>query len=444
MAPHMVSSINKKAYAGFSEGVQDFPFEKFLRSGDRICFGQACSEPIGLLGELLRQGEQLHARFGRLKLLVLGSYSGLIRPEHSAWFDFESYGAFGDCGGLARAGMLELYPLHYSQLPMALRTTLRPDVLLLQLSAANEQGQHSLGVAHDFQLIAAQAARVVLAEINAQAPFSPSALLPEGLRIDHAVQTDLPLVEGAVSADDATSEAIAARVAALIDNGATLQMGIGSLMDAICKALASHRDLGVHSGILTDGLAQLMQSGVVNNTRKGSHVGLSVVGSLLGSRALFDFAHHNPQVCLAATEITHAPQSLALQTRFCSINSAVEVDLTGQVNSEVSGGRYIGAVGGQLDFIRAAVRSEGGLSIIALPSSARQGSISRIVSKVQGVVTTPRSDVDVIVTEWGVAHLRGRSLAQRARAMIEIAHPDHRDALRQSAADVAGITALSV
>lgn len=443
MAQHLTSSFNKKAFAGFSESVQDFPFEKFLQPGDRICFGQACSEPTGLLSELLRQGEQLHARFGRLKLLVLGSYSGLIRPEHSAWFDFESYGAFGDCGNLARSGLLELYPLHYSQLPMALRSTLRPDVMLLQLSAADVQGRHSLGVANDFQLIASQAARVVLAEITAQAPFSPSALLPNDLRIEHAVQTDLPLVEGPASADDATSEAIAARVAALIDNGATLQMGIGSLMDAVCKALASHRDLGIHSGILTDGLAQLMQSGAVNNTCKGSHVGQSVVGSLLGSRALFDFAHHNPQIYLASTNITHAPKSLALQTRFCSINSAVEVDLTGQVNSEVSNGRYIGAVGGQLDFIRAAVRSESGLSIIALPSSAKQGSISRIVSKVQGVVTTPRSDVDVIVTEWGVAHLRGRSLAQRARAMIEIAHPDHRDALRQSAADVAGITALS-
>lgn len=443
MSQQEFSQTEVTAFQSFSDEVDDFPFAKYLKPGDRICFGQACSEPTGLLGELLRQGEQLHARFGRLKLLVLGSYSGLIRPEHSAWFDFESYGAFGNCGSLAQAGLLELFPLHYSQLPLALETTLRPDVMLLQISAADVQGRHSLGVANDFQLVAARSAREVLVEITAEAPFSPSALLPADLRIAHAVRTDLPLVEGPISNDDTTSEKIATKVAALVENGMTLQMGIGSLMDAICRALALHRDLGVHSGILTDGLAKLMQDGVVNNTRKGSHVGQSVVGSLLGSKALFQFAHANPQVCLAGTEITHAPQSLALQNRFCSINSAVEVDLTGQVNSEVSGGRYIGAVGGQLDFIRAAMRSEGGLSIIALPSSAKQGSISRIVSKVQGVVTTPRSDVDVIVTEWGVAHLRGRSLAQRARAMIDVAHPAHRDALRQSAADVAGMTALS-
>lgn len=434
----MTAMTDRQAFRRIRASAGDFPFDEVLRPGDRICFGQACSEPTGLLGELLRQGEHLHARFGRLKLFVFGSYSGLIRPEHSAWFDLESYGAFGDCSALAREGLLDVYPVHYSQIPALLQDQLRPDVMLLQLSTADDQGRHSLGVANDFQLVAARSARTVIAEVTTLAPFSPSALLPDDVRIDHVVQTDLPVVEGPASAQDGTSAQIAALVAGMINDGSTLQMGIGSLMDAICRALASHRDLGVHSGILNDGLAELMKRGVVTNARKSSHVGQSVVGSLLGSRRLFDFAHNNTAICLSPTDITHGVESLAKQVRLCSINSAIEVDLTGQVNAEVSGGRYIGAVGGQVDFVRAAVRSPGGASIIALPSTARRGSISRIVATLQGPVATPRSDVDYVVTEWGVAQLRGRSLSQRVRAMAAIAHPDHREELLHAALAVAG------
>ncbi|MBB1634919.1 hypothetical protein A9975_29185 [Cupriavidus sp. UME77] len=398
-----------------------------------MCFGQACSEPQSLLRELLNQGERLHARFGRLKLFVFGSYSGLIKPEHAAWFDFEGYGAIGDTSALARAGLLDIYPVHYSALPALLASTLRPDVMLLQLSRPDGAGQYSLGVACDFQLTASRNARVVIAEVNAHAPFSPGALLPDDVRIDHVVRSDLPLVEAPRAARDDISDRIASHVAGLIEDGATLQMGVGSVMDAVCRALATHKDLGVHGGILTDGLADLMRQGVVTNARKGSHVGQSVVGSLLGTRHLFEFADNNAQISLAETHVTHSPESLARQLRLCSINSAVEVDLTGQVNAEMSGGRYIGAVGGQLDYLRAAARSPGGASIVALPSTARGGSVSRIVADLNGPVTTPRSDVGYVVTEWGVARLKDRPLADRVRAMIAIAHPDHRDALVERA-----------
>ena len=410
-------------------GPEGFPFETVLRPGDRISFGQACSQPVGLVRELLRQGKSLHARLGRLKLFVGGSYSGLLRPEHAAWFEFASYCAFGDVAALARSGELELYPVHYSQLPSLLATELRPDVVFLQLSPADANGRHSLGVAYDFQLAAARQARVVIAEVNACAPFSPSALLPNDLRIDHVVSVDEPLVEFPRTAIDDTSERISAHVAGLVEHGATLQMGIGSLMEAICVALGEHRDIGIHTGVLIDGMAELMMRGVVTNARKGSHVGQSVTASLLGSRRLFEFADHNPAICLVETEISHGSASLAKQLRFCSINSAVEVDLTGQVNAEVARGQYVGAVGGQIDFIRAAALCDGGVSIIALPSSAGGGKISRIVKTLNGPVTTPRSDVDYIVTEWGVARLRGRTLREREKLMAGIAHPDHRDAL---------------
>ncbi|WP_233853003.1 acetyl-CoA hydrolase/transferase family protein [Paraburkholderia sp. HD33-4] len=418
-------------------GAEDFPFESVLRPGDRICFGQACSEPTGLVRELLRQGERLHAKFGRLKLFICGSYSGLIKPEHGAWFDFEGYGAIGDSALLERRGLLDVHPVHYSQLPALMESTLRPDVMLLQLSGPDLQGRYSLGAANDFQSTAARSARVVIAELTSFAPFSPSALLPDDVRIDHVVRTDLPLIEVTSAASDDTAEAIASHVAGLIEDGATLQLGVGSLMDAICRRLINHKDLGVHGGIMTDGLAELMMRGNITNARKGSHPGRSVIGSLLGTRRLFDFADNNDDICLSETDVTHSPESLGRQYRLSSINSAVEVDLSGQVNAEVSGGRYIGAVGGQLDFVRAAVRSPGGKSIIALPSTARGGSISRIVSSLHGPVTTPRSDVEYVVTEWGVACLRGRSITERMRAMLAIAHPNHREAL-SAAVHVAG------
>lgn len=410
----------------------DFRFDAVLRPGDCISFGQACSEPVGLVRALLGQAEALHATLGRLKMFVAGSYSGLLRPEHGAWFDFVGYAAFGDAAALVHAGRMEVYPVHYSRLPELLAHQLQPDVVLLQLSQPDARGRHSLGVASDYQLSTARRARVVIAEVNARTPYLPNALLPEGIRIDHFVWSDELLVEGPRAASDPVIEQVASHVAGLICNEATLQMGIGSLMDAVSRALQSHRNLGVHSGVLTDGLAELMKRGVVTNACKGVNIGRSVAGALLGSRALFDFANDNPDILLAETDVTHGEASLAQQRRLCSINSAIEVDLTGQVNSEVSGGRYIGAIGGQVDFVRAATRSEGGASIIALPSSARGGQVSRIVTKLSGPVTTPRSDVDHVVTEWGIASLRGLSLRQRARAMVGIAHPEHREEILRS------------
>jgi acetyl-CoA hydrolase len=416
---------------------EEFRFDAVLRRNDLISFGQACSEPVGLLRALLKQAESLHGSLGRLKLFVAGSYSGLLRPEHGAWLDFAGYAAFGDAAALVRAGRMEIHPVCYSRLPSLLERELRPDVVLLQLSRPDARGRYSLGLASDYQLATARRARVVIAEVNARTPYLPNALLPDDIRIDQFVASDEPLVEGPRSAADAIADQVAGHVAGLVGDGATLQLGIGSLMDAICRALRSHRDLGIHSGVLTDGLADLMKRGIVTNARKGAYAGRSVVGSLLGSRALFDFADRNPDIVLAETPVTHGEASLQQQSRLCSINSAVEVDLTGQVNAEVSGGRYIGAVGGQADFVRAATRCEGGASIIALPSSARGGQVSRIVARLGGPVTTPRCDIDHVVTEWGVASLRNLSLRQRARAMAGIAHPDHREALLRAASDPA-------
>jgi acyl-CoA hydrolase len=410
-------------------------FLRFLEPGDVISLGQGCSEPLTLTRQLAAQRAELCSALGRLKVFLAGSFSGMFTPDMAAQFDFASYGAVGDAAALARAGSLDIYPLHYSQLPRLLAGALRPDVVLLQLSPPDAAGRHSLGVANDYQLATARHARVVIAEVNARMPWTFGALLPTDLRIDHMVHSDIALVDAPTSQVGKTAEHIATHVAALVPDGATLQLGMGSIMDAVCRALRSHRDLGVHSGVIGDGVADLMAAGVVNNSRKPRYTGITVAHSLFGSRRLFDFAHLNPAIHVVETDVTHGAQSLATVGRLCAINSATEIDLTGQINAEVSAGAYVGAVGGQMDFMRAAAQSDGGLSIIALASTAAGGKISRIVAGMHGTVTTPRADVDCVVTEWGVAQLRGLSLRERARAMLAIAHPEHREALR-SAADL--------
>ena len=220
---------------------------------------------------------------------------------------------------------------------------------------------------------------------------------------------------------------MAARVAGLVEDGATVQFGIGALPEACLDALAGHRDLGIHSGLLNDAAMRLIQAGVATGARKTVDPGVAVGGFLGGSAALFRFAHRHPAIRLRGTGYTHDPAVLAAQWRLAAINSACEVDLSGQVNAEVAGGRYVGSVGGASDFLRGAARSPGGVPIIALPSTA--GPASRIVVHLNGPVSTPRADAGVIVTEYGVADLRGAPVTVRYERMLAVAHPDHRAAL---------------
>jgi acyl-CoA hydrolase len=223
---------------------------------------------------------------------------------------------------------------------------------------------------------------------------------------------------------------IAEKVAAIVPNGATIQLGVGSLPAAIAAALHSHQDLGVHSGVVSDVLVDLIEAGVVTNARKGIDAGVTVTGGLFGTERLRAYANNNPAVVMRASSYTHNQHVLGRVHALHAINSAIEVDLTGQVNSEIAGKRYLGAVGGQLDFVRGAQRSPGGRSIIALPSITADGKHSRIVASLDGrPVTCPRSDADLVVTEYGVAHLRGCGFHERARRLVAVAHPDFRDAL---------------
>lgn len=404
-------------------------FSSLIRPGDTVLWGQANAEPVTLTRALMAQRHD----FQHLRVLLGIANTDTCRPEHADAVHFLAYCGAGGNRALAEAGMLDILPCHYSQMAALLRSgELRIDVLMLQLSPPDASGRHSLGIANEYLLCALEQAAVVIGEVNRQVPWTYGERTLGLDDLDAVVYTDRPpLASGADSGGMREVETqIARNIAPLVEDAATLQTGIGAIPDAVLSALTDHRDLGVHSGSIGDGVMRLMQSGAINNSRKSRDLGISVGGVLMGSQALHQFAHLNPSIQLRSSLYTHDAQVLASLERLVAINSAVEVDLTGQVNSEVAAGSYLGAVGGALDFIRGAHQSRGGLPIIALPSSAR--SRSRIVARLNGPVTIPRSDAGLIVTEHGVADLRGLTLNQRVRKMLDIAAPEYRAGLEDA------------
>jgi acyl-CoA hydrolase len=402
---------------------------RFLRPGDRIVIGQACGEPTTLVETLIAQGKEI----GGLSVFIATSFSGLFEPQATDSFAVSSMGAIGALRSLADAHKLSVIPCHVSQVgPMIEAGIIGCDVAFVQLSPADANGNHSFGLICDHVQAAVAKARVVIAEINEQVPFTVGELLPAS-RIGGAVHVSRMPVQVPPATIGETDEAIARHAAAYIGDGAVLQTGVGAVPDAILRLLHDRRDLGVHSGMLGDGLVALVEAGVVTNARKSIDTGVSINGALIGTRRLYEFAHRNPRIRMCSTAYTHDAAVLARLTGLVTINSALEVDLSGQVNAEQSGSAYMGGTGGQVDFVRAGSRSPGGHSIIALPATARGGKLSRITVNLAGPVTTARSDVDVIVTEFGAAELKGQTLAERTRRLVAIAHPDFREDLDRAA-----------
>ncbi len=401
---------------------------RFIRAGDTVVVAQGPAEPLTLTAALVAQAD----RIGPITVFIGATYSETFGPGEAPRIRYVSYGALGTNARLARAGRLEVVPCHYSQLPALFQAgPWKADVVLLGVSPP-VGGRATLGAAHGFALAAAQRARVVLAEENDQAPWMHGGELPAGLRIDAIVRSSRPLPRYPDAVPGDLDRAVAARVAALIADGATLQLGVGSVPDAVLEALAGHRDLGLHSGMLTSALLPLLERGVVTNARKAIDAGVTVTGMLIGAERLYRHAHSNPALRLAGPDYTHAVGVIARLPGFVSVNSAVEVDLFGRVNAESAGATYVGGIGGQTDFIRGAAAAPGGRAIIALPSASRDGKASRIVERCVAV-TTPAADADTIVTEWGVAELRGVPYAERARRMIALAHPAFREPLAGAA-----------
>ena len=402
---------------------------QFLKPGDHVVLGQACGEPSTLIDALIAQG----ADIGNLSAFIATSFSGLFTPETAASFRLSSMGAIGALRVMTKAGALDVIPVHVSQVgPLITAGIIRCDVAMIQVSPADEHGNHSCGLISDYVRAAVSKARLVIAEVNEAVPFTFGEMIPASA-IDVAVHVNRAPMEVASAKTGETDEAIAHHCAHYIGDGSVIQTGVGAVPDAILRQLHDRKDLGVHSGMLGDGLVDLVEAGVITNARKEIDAGVSINGALIGTKRLYNWAHRNPAMRMTPTSYTHDAAVLGQLSRLVSINSAIEVDLTGQINAEQTGAAYLGGTGGQVDFIRAGARSPGGASLIVLAATAKGGTLSKIVPSLCGPVTTARTEVDVIVTEFGAAELKGQSLAERSRRLIKIAHPDFQEELARAA-----------
>lgn len=403
-----------------------------IRPGDHIVWGQGAGEPSTLVEALLAQRH----RIGHASVFLGGVRSRkMLRPEHADVLRFSSFGAMGNLRGLAREGLLHVIPTHLSRLKGYFdRGVIRADVVFVQLSPPDEAGEYSFSIANDFQQAALARARVVVAEVNDKMPWTYCDGAIDPSRIDYVIRTSRPPVRARAQPITRGDETIARHAADYIHDGSTIQIGVGAIPEAVLAAIGDRRDLGIHSGLISDRVADLMEAGVVTNARKPIDTGITATASLLGTNRLYDFAHKNRAIKLFTYMHTHRAEILARLDNMIAINSAIEVDLTGQINAEVAMGDYIGGIGGQGDFVRGAQMAAGGRSIIALPATARDGAISRIVPRLEdGIVTTARGDADVIVTEFGAAELRGQPIEERMRRMTAIAHPRFREILEREA-----------
>jgi acyl-CoA hydrolase len=399
---------------------------RYIRPGDGIWWGQAGAEPEPLVNALLDQADSI----GPVRAFMGMTWNERFADGLPDSLSVLSYGGLGQLRRLSRRGSLQVVPCNYSALPRLFAQGLLPaDVGLVQVSAPDAGGLVSLGIGVEYVADALPHARTLIAEVNQRMPRTAGTpRLPLSL-FSATVETDRPLREAPAREPDAVDRAIGALVAGLVRDGDTLQVGVGALPNAILSALSGHADLGIHSGMITDGVLDLVEAGAVTGAKKEIDPGLVVTGAALGSSAMYDKLARFP-VEFRPASYTHNPAVLARLGALVAVNSALEVDLLGQVGAELAGGVHVGAVGGQADFSRAASLT-GARSVIALRSESRAG--STIVPALSGgVVTTGRADVDAVVTEHGVALLTGCTVDERARRLIEIAAPRYRESLERS------------
>jgi acetyl-CoA hydrolase len=408
-----------------------------IQSGQRVFLTGNCSVPRRLLEALVRRAPQLHD-VEIVNVLTIGP-APHADPAMDGHLKINTLFISDNVRAAVQAGRADFTPVLLSEVPLLFREGELPlDVALIHVSPPDEHGFCSLGVEAGLTKTPSQTARLVIAEVNERMPRTLGDSFIHISKIDRAIPVDYPLAELPMGEVTELSTRIGQHVAGLVEDGSTMQMGIGSIPDAVLGLLGGQRDLGVHTELFSDGVMRLVQSGVITNERKTLHPGKIVAGFILGSQALYDFVDDNPIVELHPTEYVNDPFVIAQNDRMVSINSAIEIDLTGQVCADSIGPRPYSGVGGQMDFIYGAARSRGGRPIIALPSTAdlRDGRrVSRIVAMLKpgAGVTTTRNHVHYVVTEFGVAYLYGKTIRQRARSLIEVAHPDERENLERAA-----------
>lgn len=344
-------------------------------------------------------------------------------------------------GGIDRAGdaargdgpCIDILPVQFHQIPRTLTEHIGVDSFITTVSPMDANGCFSLGTDADYALAVARSGARLIVEVNPAMPYVHGDCMIHVSDVTALIENDVPLCQVPALPRNATDDAIGAIIADMVEDGACLQMGIGAVPDAVCAALMGHKHLGIHTELLTPGLVSLIQAGVVDNSAKALHPGLSVFTFAMGDQPLYDFIHDNPAVAAYPVDYVNAPHIIAQNDRVLSVNATIQMDLSGACNSEYMNGRQYSGTGGQLDFVRGAYASKGGRSIIACHSTAAKGTVSRIVPWLDGPVTTPRTDTHIVVTEFGWADMKGKSLAERARALIAIAHPDFREGLERAA-----------
>ncbi|MBL7807299.1 MAG: acetyl-CoA hydrolase/transferase family protein [Saprospiraceae bacterium] len=407
---------------------------KIIQSGQRVfVHGSACS-PTHLLEKLSEQA----CRLRDVELVSISLYGDawVDKPEFHQNFRFNSLFVSASIREAVNSGRADYVPVFLSEIPELFKRNIMPlDVALIMVSEPDKHGYCSLGVSVDVARSAVNAAKYVIAQVNPRVPRTHGDGMIHISRINAMVYQEAELHEAHFGESVGEAEIqIGRQVAALIEDRSTLQMGIGSIPDAVLRSLDQHKDLGVHTEMFSDGLVGLMQKGVVTNKYKKIHPGKTVTAFALGSRKLYDFVDDNPAVAFLDVDYVNETSVIRRNKRVVAINSAIEIDITGQVCADSIGTYHFSGVGGQMDFMRGAALSEGGKPIIALTSRTAKG-VPRIVPLLKpgaGVVTT-RAHVHYVVTEYGSAYLFGKNLRERAKALIEIAHPDDREGLDKAA-----------
>lgn len=402
-----------------------------IKSGNRVVVSHAVAEPL-VLTEAMSRNKDAYENVEVVHMVAYGPayYAQEGMEKH---FRHNSFFVGKTTRDAIYSGRGDFTPAFFYQIPEMLRTVLKPDVALIQVSSPDEHGFMSFGLSVDYSKPGAEAADIVIAEVNKQCPRVHGDTFIHISQIDAVVETDRPMIEIPNIDITDTEMKIGQYCADLVEDGATIQLGIGGIPNAALLFMENKKDLGVHTEMVADGLQHLIELGVVNGSRKTIHKNKLVCSNLMGTKAFHRFANNNPMFELHPVSYTNDPRIIAMNYKMTSINSCVEVDFMGQVNAEAVGSKQISGIGGQVDFIRGAKMSEGGKSIIACYSTAMNGTVSKIVPTLTAgaPVTTSRTDVDYIVTEFGVAHLWGQSLRERARLLIAIAHPDFRDELAE-------------
>jgi len=405
-----------------------------IRRGDKVFIGSGAAEPQVLVKSLIESSGRLaDTRIMHIMTLGVAPYT---EEKFTDQFRHNAFFIGANTRQAVAEGRADYTPVFLSEIPALFRSGQVPvDVALIQVSLPDKHGYCSYGVSTDVVKSAAESATKVIAEINPQMPRALGDCFINMDHIDMAVPVDVPLLYSKRERADDVAKRIGRNIASLIPDGSTLQMGIGTIPDSVLHYLTDKKDLGIHTEMFSDGFMELAAKDIINNHKKTIHAGKTIASFCIGSRELYDYVDNNPGIEFHPTEYTNDPFIIAQNDKMMAINSAIEVDLSGQVCADSLGTMFYSGIGGQIDFVRGASRSKGGKPIIALPSTAKDDTISRIsvhLKEGAGVVTT-RGDVHYVVTEWGVAYLHGKNIRERAMALINIAHPKFRKALLDEA-----------